>query len=153
MLRYSVSHFRHLWNIPYREHSQVCLLVPDVLWWGSWLGKKGGNSWKSLLSAVLLPLIATCKENNVNWISGSPGKDAFADWLSAGGVDVKRRSESGEKDEKKVTFLYNFSMAWGTHVIKSYAFSQVCDSMKSCLHLNTDRWYFCAPAHCLLSCA
>lgn len=35
----------------------------------------------------------------------------FADRLSAGGVDVKRRSDSGEKDEKKVTFLYNFSMA------------------------------------------
>lgn len=26
----------------------------------------------------------------------SPGKDVFADWLSAGGTDVKRRSDSGE---------------------------------------------------------
>lgn len=25
----------------------------------------------------------------------------FADWLSAGGTDVKRRSESGEQDEKR----------------------------------------------------
>lgn len=35
----------------------------------------------------------------------------FADGLSAGRIDVKRRSDSGEKDEKKVTFLYNFCMA------------------------------------------
>lgn len=34
----------------------------------------------------------------------------FADWLSAGGTDVKR-SYSGEQDEKKVACLYNFWMA------------------------------------------
>lgn len=139
-----------IWNISYMEHSQTCLLVPDVLWWGSSFGKKK-NSWKSS-SLVLMPLTATCRgKETVVWIPRGPGKDVFADWLSAGGTDVKRRPDRGEQDEKKATFLYNFWMAWGLQVIKRYIFSQGCDSMRSCLHLNTDQCCFCAPAHCHLS--
>lgn len=72
----------------------------------------------------------------MNRVPGRPGKNVFADQLSAGGTDVKRRSDSGENDEEKVTFLYSFCIARGTQVIKSYAFSRVCDSMRNCLHPN-----------------
>lgn len=32
----------------------------------------------------------------------------FADWLSAGGTDVKRRPDRGEQDEKRPLFFTTF---------------------------------------------